>query len=77
MTAVWPIALAQALPTVPVPLLAGDDDVLLSLQSAFTAAYDLPGYDLIVDYTQPPDVPLTKAGANWVEQHLHQVGLRT
>jgi hypothetical protein len=76
MTEVWPIALDQALPTVPVPLLLGDDDVLLDLQAAFTAAYDLPGYDLIIDYTQPPDVPFTEGEAEWVERHLHQAGLR-
>ena len=56
---VWPIALGNPLPTVPVPLLAGDADVLLDLQAAFTAGYGLLGYDLIVDYTQPPDVPLS------------------
>jgi hypothetical protein len=37
--------------------------VLLDLQSAFIAAYDLPGYDLIVEYAQPPDVPLSEAQA--------------
>lgn len=76
MTEVWPIALDQALSTVPVPLLPGDDDILLDLQAAFTAAYDLPGYDLIIDYTQPPDVPFTEGEAEWVERHLHQAGLR-
>jgi hypothetical protein len=73
---VWPIALAEPLPTVPVPLLAGDPDVLLNLQMAFTAAYDVPGYDLIVDYTQPPDVPLSDAEAAWVEAHLRKARLR-
>lgn len=73
---VWPIALANPLPTVPVPLLAGDADVLLDLQAAFTAAYDLLGYDLIIDYTQPPDVPLSGREAAWVNAHLHTAGLR-
>jgi hypothetical protein len=73
---VWPIALADSLPTVPVPLLPHDPDVHLDLQAAFTAAYDLPGYDLIVDYTQPPDVPFTEAEAAWAETHLRLAGLR-
>jgi Protein of unknown function (DUF4058) len=60
ITLVWPITLQQSLPTVPIPLLPGDADVLLNLQAAFTAAYDLLGYDLLVDYTTAPDVPLTK-----------------
>ena len=73
---VWPIALGNPLPIVPVPLLAGDADVLLDLQAAFTAVYDLLGYDLIVDYTQPPDVPLSGEEAAWVEVHLRTAGLR-
>jgi hypothetical protein len=43
------IALGNPLPTIPVPLFAGDADVFLDLQAAFTAVYDLLGYDLIVD----------------------------
>jgi hypothetical protein len=76
LTDVWPIALAAPLPTVPVPLLVPDPDVLLDLQSAFTAAYDLPGYDLIVEYSQPPDVPLSETQTAWVEAHLRSVGIR-
>lgn len=57
---VWPITLQQSLPTVPIPLLSGDADVLLDLQAAFTAAYDLLGYELLVDYKLSPEVPLTK-----------------
>lgn len=70
LTDVWPIALSDLLPSVPVPLLAGDADVWLDLQAVFTAAYDLPGYDLIVDYSQPPDVPLTPEEVVWAEAHL-------
>ena len=58
MTSVWPIALSQSLPAVPIPLLSGDPDVLLDLQQTFTSVYDLLGYDLALDYTQPPDVAL-------------------
>ncbi len=76
MTDIWPVALDQPLPTVPVPLLPGDDDVLLDLQAVLTAAYDLPGYDLIIDYTEPPEIPLTEAEAAWVERHLHATGSR-
>ncbi len=77
LTEVWPIALDEPLPTVPIPLLAGDPDVLLNLQAAFTAAYDIPGYDLIIDYAQPPDVPLSDAEAAWVDTHLRQTRLRS
>jgi len=73
LTDVWPVALREPLPAVPVPLLAGDIDVVLDLQAAFTAAYDLPGYDLIVDYSQPPDVPLTPQDAAWAAEHLREI----
>jgi hypothetical protein len=59
----------------PVPLLANDPDVILDLQAAFTAAYDVPGYDLIVDYSEPPEVPLSDREAAWVQAHLQRVGL--
>ncbi len=39
LTQVWPITLRQPLPTIPIPLLAGDADVPLDLQQALTAVY--------------------------------------
>jgi hypothetical protein len=76
ITEVWPIPVTQPLPTVPIPLLPDDNDILLDLQAAFMAAYDLPGYDLIVDYTHPPEIPLADSEALWVEHHLQAAGLR-
>lgn len=73
MTEVWPIALTQPLPTVPIPLLPGDTDVLLDLQSVFTATYDLLRYDLIVDYSQLPEGPLTDEEKIWTDEYLKQL----
>ena len=56
---VWPIQLDQPIPTVPVPLLNGDADAPLDLQLAFSTIYDLLGYGIDIDYTQPPPVRLT------------------
>jgi hypothetical protein len=67
---VWPIALSSPLPPVTVPLLAGDADVTLDLQLALTTIYDIVGYDLAVDYSQPPEVPLTAAQRAWAEPLL-------
>ena len=61
---VWPIALDEPLPTVRVPLLEPDPDVPLDLQQAFATIYDLSRYDLAIDYTKPPDVPLTAVAAS-------------
>ncbi len=58
-TAVWPIALNQPLPNIDVPLLPGDADVGLELQAAFNEAYDLLGYDLLIDYAEMPATALS------------------
>jgi hypothetical protein len=73
---VWPIDLDDPLPTVPVPLLPGDEDVLLDLQQAFTITYELHGYDLLIDYSQPPEIPLAEEAVMWVDSRLRQAGLR-
>lgn len=62
---VWPVAMTQQLPTVPIPLLAPDPDVPLDLQQAILNVYDGVGYDLILDYAHPPDPPLCEADAAW------------
>ena len=54
---VWPIALNQPLPIIGVPLLAGDADVALDLQTCVRNVYELGGFDLIIDYSKPPAVP--------------------
>ena len=71
LTEVWPVTLAEALPVVPVPLLYDDEDVVLDLQAAFTNTYDAIGFDLLVNYRKPPDVPLDDAKQNeWVATRL-------
>ncbi len=67
---IWPITLHQSLPIVPVPLLPGDADVPLDLQRALTNVYDLLGYDLAVDYSRAPEVPLGARDAAWAEERL-------
>jgi hypothetical protein len=76
LTEVWPIALNQALPTVPIPLLPSDEDVPLNLQQILTATYDLLGYHLAVDYTQPPEIPLDDEAAAWAMELLRVAKLR-
>lgn len=75
LTEVWPIRLQDRLPMVPVPLQAPDPDIQLDLQAAFDMAYDTFGYDLSVDYTRPPEVPLEGNDAAWAEELLRAAGL--
>jgi len=70
LTDTWPIALGESLPVVPVPLLDDDPDVPLDLQLAFNTVYDTLGYDLIADYTRPPDVPLEGEAAAWAAERV-------
>jgi len=70
---VWPIQLRDRLPVVPVPLLPGDDDAPLDLQAALTAVYDAYNYDLSLDYTRPPEIPLAGDDAAWAAGLLKSV----
>jgi len=71
LTDVWPIALDQPLPTeIPVPLLPGDPDVFLDLQQALKNVYEVGSYDLALDYTKPPEVPLEAKEAAWAAERL-------
>ena len=69
---IWPILLQDPLPRVPVPLLPGDQDVFLNLQQAFTTVYDLLSYDLSIDYTKPPKIPLPSDIGAWAEELLNK-----
>jgi hypothetical protein len=70
MTEAWPIALSDHLPKVPIPLLAGDADVPVDLQKAFTSMYDIFAYDLDIDYSLPPEIPLRDDEWEWTKTIL-------
>lgn len=77
-TQIWPIALREPLPVVPVPLLPPDADVPLDSQAAVEACFDLVGYERLLDYSSPPPPPdLVEDDAAWVDDVLHAAGLRT
>jgi hypothetical protein len=73
---IWPLALADRLPVIPVPLLNGDSDVPLDLQQAVNAVYASSRYDLLLNYTEAPDVPLNSSDVAWVDQVLKEKGIR-
>lgn len=77
-TQVWPVALRQRLPIVPVPLLSPDPDVPLDVQAAVRACFELVGYERLLDYTAPlPPPALAATDATWMEGLLRTVGLRS
>ncbi len=65
---IWPIALGQPLPTLPVPLLDPDPDVPLDLNTALRQLYVDGGYKQVLDYSQPPPPPLTEAEQQLVDE---------
>ena len=60
----YPIGLPERLPCIAVPLRTGDADVSLDLQAVLDRVYDEGPFDN-VDYTRPPDPPLSDADAAW------------
>lgn len=74
---IWPIALRETMPVVPVPLRYPDPDVPLDLGAALKTIYRTARYDLRLDYRQPPpQPPLPEADAAWVDKRLRERGLR-
>ncbi len=73
----WPITLNQPLPKVPVPLLDGDPDVELDLQSAWSSIFDHYGYDRLTDHSVKPLVPLSAEQQEWADECLQKVGMKS
>jgi hypothetical protein len=76
-TAVWPVQLRDALPTLPVPLLPPDADVALVLQRAVEACFTLVGYERLLNYAVPPPPPaLALEDAARLDARLRAAGFR-
>jgi hypothetical protein len=72
-TQVWAIQLPERLPTVPIPLLPPDPDVMLDIQAAIRACFDLVGYERLLDYkATPPPPELDASHGAWVAELLRE-----
>jgi hypothetical protein len=73
---VYPIRLDDRLPEIAVPLLPGDPDVMIDLQSIFDRCYDTGPYRRRVRYAEgTPVPPLRPDQEGWASQLLLQAGL--
>lgn len=60
------------LPDVPIPLRPNDPEPLLPLNDALHTLYDEAGFDLAIDYTAPPEPPLSPVDAEWAKMLLNR-----
>jgi len=72
----YPAPLQERLPRLRVPLRAPDPDVGLDLGGVLGLCYDNGGYADLIDYRQPPPVPLSAEETAWVDGLLQGKGLR-
>ncbi len=75
-TQVYAIGLRDQLPRIPVPLLPPDPDVVLDLQAALDACFDLVGYEQLLDYQAAPPAGLSDSDQTWALAQLQQAGFR-
>ena len=62
---VYAWTIRQALPVIPIPLLAPDPDIPLDLAGLFALAYERGRYARSLDYAAKLDVPLSPADLAW------------
>ena len=68
---VFPFHLQEPLPCIPIPLREGESEPLLDLQFVFQRTYDRGPYARgAVDYTKPPDPPLSDEDAAWAADQV-------
>jgi hypothetical protein len=62
--------LRQRIPTFTVPVMQDEPEPALDLTAIVHAVYDRARYDIELDYSQPPDPPLTEADAEWARERI-------
>ena len=72
----YPFNLADPIPSVPIPLQAGDVEPIAYCQSLLMDVYERSGYDYFIDYTTDPNPPLTPEDLTWIDKVLTQQGRR-
>jgi Protein of unknown function (DUF4058) len=67
---VWPVSFQVPLPSVPIPLLKPDPDILLDLQPMIDSIYRRSRYERSIAYDKPLKPPLKAAEELWLEKQL-------
>jgi hypothetical protein len=69
---VYLFGVRDVIPEIPIPLRPHETEPVLPLNQILHDLYDQSGYDLVIDYQQPPDPPLSDEDAAWAEKLLSQ-----
>src|SRR5438309_144192 len=69
---IYLFAVRDLIPAFPIPLRPGETAPTLLLNHILHELYDQGGYDLIIDYRQPPQPPLSAGDAAWARQLVAQ-----
>ncbi len=64
----FPFSVRKPIPSFSLPLLPGDAEPMVDLNSILHALYERARFDLRLDYTQPPVPPLNEADAAWADE---------
>jgi hypothetical protein len=65
---VYSWSIRDRLPTIPIPLVLPDPDVLLDLAAIFATVYERGRYDRSIDYRMPLSLPLRASDRIWAEE---------
>ena len=76
MARYWPIQVRQKFPAFGIPLRGKDAEIAVDLGEVLKTAYDRAAYQRSIDYSLPPDPPLSPADAKWANALLRSKGLR-
>jgi hypothetical protein len=70
---VYLFGVRDAIPDIPIPVQRGKTEPLLPLNEILHNLYDRAGPDLVIDYGQPPDPPLSAEDTHWANPLLQSV----
>jgi hypothetical protein len=59
--------LRDRLPTIPIPLCAGDADIASDLEAVFRHTYEFGHYARLIDYSRRLGLSLSESDRNWAE----------
>ncbi len=68
----YPFELQETIPSFPLPLRQGDRETIVNLQELINGVYERAGFDLAIDYTREPVLPLTETDAVWAKELLEK-----